>query len=220
MSEMTVEDAESEALEAEKLAVTLEERVRDGDESVSPDELAEAERLGKFARLRVEAAQRKATARRRASALQRGEAFVAELRDQTQREDADLVEAWVTLVDAMRAVQAVGDARRTAVREASDRRQSFDALLRRDAGVELAELGALPSYYGNEVGYQVPAAGIRVADVTVAQIVAAAASLGLDGTTRSSLTGLMQMDPITPTSTLADRVAGWPAAVAELDERD
>lgn len=55
-----VDEAEEEAREAGALAEALEERVRDGDDTVSPDQVAKARELAGFARLRVEAARRRA----------------------------------------------------------------------------------------------------------------------------------------------------------------
>ncbi|MFJ7587161.1 hypothetical protein ACIQZO_07140 [Streptomyces sp. NPDC097617] len=55
-----VEQAQQEATEAEQLLAALEERVREGDEQVTADQLAGARELGRFAKLRAEAARRKA----------------------------------------------------------------------------------------------------------------------------------------------------------------
>ncbi|MYU51297.1 MULTISPECIES: hypothetical protein [Streptomyces] len=55
-----VGQAEQEAAEAEQLLAALEERVRDGDEHVTSQQLADARELGRFATLRAEAARRKA----------------------------------------------------------------------------------------------------------------------------------------------------------------
>ncbi|MFD8610536.1 hypothetical protein [Streptomyces sp. NPDC059631] len=55
-----IEQAEQEASEAEQLLAALEERVRDGDEDVTAQQLADARELGRFAKLRAEAARRKA----------------------------------------------------------------------------------------------------------------------------------------------------------------
>lgn len=52
--------AETEADEAAHLAAALEERVRDGDDTVTAAEVDEAHKLSRFARLRKEAAERKA----------------------------------------------------------------------------------------------------------------------------------------------------------------
>lgn len=66
MTEQTMEQApdvaaaEQEAVEAEQLLAALEEKVLDGDETVTPQALSNARELGTFARLRAEAARRKA----------------------------------------------------------------------------------------------------------------------------------------------------------------
>ncbi|MDT0382400.1 hypothetical protein RM572_26935 [Streptomyces sp. DSM 42041] len=52
--------AEQEAREADDLLAALEERVRDGDDKITPQQLTEQRELGRFARLRAEAARRKA----------------------------------------------------------------------------------------------------------------------------------------------------------------
>lgn len=54
--------ADQEALEAAQLLEALEERVRDGDDTVTPSEIASARELGNFARLRADATARKAAA--------------------------------------------------------------------------------------------------------------------------------------------------------------
>lgn len=64
--EHTVATAEDEATEAAALVATLEERVKDGDESVTPAELESARQLKGFAKLRQEAAARKAKKAREA----------------------------------------------------------------------------------------------------------------------------------------------------------
>ncbi|MFG2671162.1 hypothetical protein [Streptomyces sp. NPDC048445] len=55
-----VEQAAAEATEADALLAALEERVRDGDDTVTPDQLTSTRELGRFAKLRAEAARRKA----------------------------------------------------------------------------------------------------------------------------------------------------------------
>lgn len=61
-SEDPVAAAEQEAAEADALVAALEERVRAGDDQLTPDEIASAEQVARFARLRADAARRKATA--------------------------------------------------------------------------------------------------------------------------------------------------------------
>ncbi|SMD24205.1 hypothetical protein [Lentzea albidocapillata] len=82
-----VRQAEQEAAEAETLATTLAERVRNG-EDISPDELDSAEKLGRFAGLRVEAAQRKAAKAREDERQQNLAALAAELRAHETDPDA------------------------------------------------------------------------------------------------------------------------------------
>ncbi|MFD7064397.1 hypothetical protein [Streptomyces sp. NPDC059906] len=55
-----VAQAEADAATAEQAAEALAERVREGDEQVTADQLATAQQAGRFARLRAEAARRKA----------------------------------------------------------------------------------------------------------------------------------------------------------------
>jgi len=55
-----VATARQEAADAESLVAALEERVRTGDDDVTPEQIASARELGRFAKLRIEAANRKA----------------------------------------------------------------------------------------------------------------------------------------------------------------
>lgn len=55
-----IKQAEQEAAEAEQLLAALEERVRDGDQQITAQQLTDARELGRFATLRAEAARRKA----------------------------------------------------------------------------------------------------------------------------------------------------------------
>ena len=61
--------AVQEADEAAGLAAALEERVRDGDDSVTPEQIANARELGHFAQLRADATRRKADDAKRAARL-------------------------------------------------------------------------------------------------------------------------------------------------------
>lgn len=55
-----VAQAEREATEAAALVDALEDRVRDGDDTVTPEQIEQARGLGRFAQLRAEATRRKA----------------------------------------------------------------------------------------------------------------------------------------------------------------
>lgn len=61
-----VADAEAEAQEALQLAAALEQRARDGDDSVTFEQIQEQEKLGRWAQIRVDAAKRKAANAREA----------------------------------------------------------------------------------------------------------------------------------------------------------
>lgn len=91
--------AEAEAVAADEAAEHLAERVREGDDRVTPEQLDTAQKAGKFARLRAEAAQRKA---RKA----------AERAEQARRQA--LTEQAVTLLDKQAAPAAVAAAYETA----------------------------------------------------------------------------------------------------------
>lgn len=217
MSEMTVEDAEQEARDAEALALQLEERIRSGDETVTPDDLAEAERLSKFARLRIDAAKRKAAERRKTAALEEAEAFKARLLEQAAAKDSSVVDAWSALVAALRRVAAVAEERWAIVDAHVRERSKVGLRVREDAGVELAELGVLPGRYG-EHGYQIPEAGVDVRQVSTAQLVveAMAVALGPDGLSRveSTSTQSRRLDEL-PKMPKITAVVGWPEAVTQ-----
>ncbi|MFD8695621.1 hypothetical protein [Kitasatospora purpeofusca] len=78
---------DQEAAEAEQLLAALEDRVRDGDDTVTAEQVEEARGLRRFAQLRREAAQRKAESARKAQtnaeAARRRDAFLATVTDCT-----------------------------------------------------------------------------------------------------------------------------------------
>ncbi|WP_411146990.1 hypothetical protein [Streptomyces sp. x-80] len=103
--------AEQEATEAEQLLTALEERVRDGDEHVTAQQLANARELGRFAKLRAEAARRKAdhaaakaAEQERRRKTERALALLAERNPQT------LTAAYAAARDALAAFIAASDA--------------------------------------------------------------------------------------------------------------
>ncbi|WP_155059738.1 hypothetical protein [Streptomyces blattellae] len=118
-----VEQAEQEATEAEQLLAALEERVRDGDEQVTAQQLADARELGRFAKLRAEAARRKAdraaakaAERQRAARLDQAAAMAAP----GGPLDADaLAAAYANARDAVRAFVTASEAFNAAIADAS-----------------------------------------------------------------------------------------------------
>lgn len=204
--------AELEAKEAQDLAAALEERIRDGDESVTADELARAEGLGKFARLRVEAAGRKAAKGRRDAAIAEGKLLADEL-DDFMAVDVDLVQAWTEAVGAIRVLFEAARTRSQLVAEAVGRMASVDAQMQRDAGVSLKSVGVLPSRWGNVPGFRVPSAGVDVCDVAASTFLATALQQVVDASTLSGI-GSSGADPRgLAESTLAGSVSGWPDAI-------
>lgn len=79
--------AEQEAAAAEQQLATLEERVRDGDPTVTPAQLTEQREAGMFARLRVEAAHRKAVRRQQEEAARQHAAAAAQVRAEVADDD-------------------------------------------------------------------------------------------------------------------------------------
>jgi hypothetical protein len=98
-ADTTVHAAEQEAQEAAALVTALEERVRDGDDAVTPEEVASARELGRFARLRAEAAQRKADRAKQAARL----TACAELRAEIETAATDTGARFVELLRAAEA---------------------------------------------------------------------------------------------------------------------
>ncbi|RAY13603.1 hypothetical protein DPM19_18160 [Actinomadura craniellae] len=74
-----VAQAEQEADEAAALVDALERRVVDGDEDITPEEIANAEQLGRFARLRAKATQVRAERTARANRLRACDELRAEI---------------------------------------------------------------------------------------------------------------------------------------------
>lgn len=103
-----VQRAEQEAAEADQLAAALEARVLDGDDDVTPDEIASARELGRFAQLRAEAARRKAVRARQAERLRTLGDLADEMRA-AERDDEHIIGALDAVEAALKALgEAVG----------------------------------------------------------------------------------------------------------------
>jgi hypothetical protein len=107
----SVAAAEQEATEAEALAAALEERVREGDDSVTPEQVASQRELGRFARLRVEAARRKAARAAEAARLDKCTALAAEINAYAENSGQKFADLLRTAEDAVRAFVAAVDER-------------------------------------------------------------------------------------------------------------
>ncbi|MGY3202667.1 hypothetical protein [Streptomyces sp. TE5632] len=113
--------AEAEAREADDLLAALEERVRDGDDKVTPQQLTEQRELGRFARLRAEAARRKAERTAAAAKEKRRQTLTADaLALAEERADrAPVVDAYERARAALVDVLTMADAHDQAVTEAA-----------------------------------------------------------------------------------------------------
>ncbi|WP_328488238.1 hypothetical protein [Streptomyces zaomyceticus] len=89
MADATVADAEQESREAAALVAALEERVRDGDDTVTPKEIATARELGHFAKLRADATARKAADAKRTARLAALTELRADIDAYTETTDTD-----------------------------------------------------------------------------------------------------------------------------------
>jgi hypothetical protein len=112
-----IADAEREAAEAENLVVTLEGRVKDGDDSVTFEEVEKAKGLLSFVRLRREAATRKAASAKEAARLQACEALNAEIAAHVKDDGQRFSDLLKTAVDALRAFHDGVEERNELVRE-------------------------------------------------------------------------------------------------------
>lgn len=180
--DLTVAEAEQEALEAQQLFDTLTEKVRDGDPAVTVDQLAAQKELAAFAELRVEAAKRRhlgaqATDRARA-AIAAAEAADGLLEPASI---APVLEAVTNAAAAIAALVAAVDTRNARLAEAGTTLRDVNAEMLR-AGANgpwpTAEYGAR----GNERSVTVVGRG-HVHRLGPGQIAAAALLVGFHDAT-------------------------------------
>lgn len=95
--------AEQEADEAARLLEALEERVRDGDDTVTPNEIASARELGNFARLRADATARKAAAAQQTARTLAIQELRAEIEQHSQQRGTQYAQLLRTAEDSLRA---------------------------------------------------------------------------------------------------------------------
>ena len=111
-----IANAQQEEREAAALVTTLEEKVRDGDESVTFEEVEKARGLLSFVRLRQEAARRKAAKAQEAARLAACDALYADILSHAEGEGAEFSKILQTAVDALAAFHDAVDARNERVR--------------------------------------------------------------------------------------------------------
>ncbi|MGW9031008.1 hypothetical protein ACWGQ5_44530 [Streptomyces sp. NPDC055722] len=103
----------AEKTEAEQLAAALAEKIRNGDDTGKPADLATARDLAEFADLRITAAERKLNQATEADRHQRAEEVAAEVRALVEQEDsAELAAKMRAAVDALADLYAATAARR------------------------------------------------------------------------------------------------------------
>jgi hypothetical protein len=112
-----IADAEQEAIEAEQLVGTLEEKVRSGDDSVTFEEVEKARGLLSFVRLRKEAAKRKADEARESARLAACTALREEVEAHAKGDGEKLRTQLQAAVDALRALYSLAEDRNASVRE-------------------------------------------------------------------------------------------------------
>jgi len=111
-----IANAQQEEREAAALVTTLEEKVRDGDESVTFEEVEKARGLLSFVRLRQEAARRKAAKAQEAARLAACEALYADIVSHAEGEGAEFSKLLQTATDAFAAFHDAVEARNERVR--------------------------------------------------------------------------------------------------------
>jgi hypothetical protein len=131
--------AEAEKTEAEQLAQALAEKVRAGDDTVTPKDLTAARELAEFADLRIAAAHRKLDAAAEQDRHQRAEQIAAEARALAEQEDADEFAVKMrAAVDALVDLYAAAGARRERILGMAERVKRI--------GAELEAAGIAPAH--------------------------------------------------------------------------
>lgn len=148
--------AELEASEAEALIAALEERVRNGDLDISPDQLQAQEQVARFAKLRAEAAHRKAADARETARL----AAIAKLDTErialTKGEGDKLVGLLMATVDNITEFKAAIDRHNEAMRAWYDARSSLDPTTQPERQLDAKR------YLGHTLGYAQRRTGIEI----------------------------------------------------------
>ena len=120
-----IADAEQEEREAAELVATLEEKVRDGDEAVTFEEVDKARGLLSFVRLRQEAARRKAAKAQEAARLAACEALHADIQEHAKGEGTELAKQLQEVVEAISAFSDAVETRNNRIIEYRDRAVSL-----------------------------------------------------------------------------------------------
>ncbi|MEU3730298.1 hypothetical protein AB0E81_12925 [Streptomyces sp. NPDC033538] len=176
--------AVAEAEQAEQHAAELRAAVENGDATVTPAQLSEAQQAGVFARLRIKAAEKKAAALADADRHARADVVAADARALAEQDDeADLAVKMRAAVDALAAVHTAATARHDRIRDMA-RRVAVIRTEAEQAGVPdpRTRYGVGPTPMAGETGLIVGKTDpIAVRSVSPADAVAAVVGLAISG---------------------------------------
>ncbi|WP_269959062.1 hypothetical protein [Streptomyces mutabilis] len=176
--------AVAEAEQAEQHAADLRAAVENGDATITPAVLAEADQAGMFARLRIKAAEKKAAAQADTDRHRRADAIAADARALAEQDDeADLAVKMRAAVDALAAVHAAAANRHDRIKEMA-RRVAVIKVEAEQAGVPdpRSRYGVGPTAVAGETGLIVGKTDpIAVRSVSPADAVAAVVGLAVSG---------------------------------------
>ncbi|MEV0912694.1 hypothetical protein AB0I93_00080 [Streptomyces sp. NPDC049967] len=121
----TVREAEAAAQAAEQAAANLRAAVENGDATVTPAALAEAEQTSVFARLRIKAAAKHAAEQAEADRHARALAVKAEVRQLAETDDSAVIAAAMrAAADALAHLRAVAEQRQDRFTEGRERAEA------------------------------------------------------------------------------------------------
>ncbi|WP_113717305.1 hypothetical protein [Arthrobacter dokdonensis] len=115
VTDADVDAADAAAKEAQDLVAELEEKVINGDDTVTPDQIVAQESLGRFARLRAAATRRKADAAKEAARLRDCQILHDEMTDYASKDGQRLANLYQAIYDAREEFQAVVEERNATV---------------------------------------------------------------------------------------------------------
>ncbi|MEO5313185.1 hypothetical protein PV772_03535 [Pseudarthrobacter sp. CC12] len=129
-----IAEAEQEEREAAALVATLEEKVRDGDEAVTFEEVEKARGLLSFVRLRQEAARRKAAKAQEAARLAACEALYEDVSAHVKGDGQRFSEQLRTAVEALRAFHNAVEERNEKIRGYRQRAEALGIPVHKHTG--------------------------------------------------------------------------------------
>ncbi|NVM97685.1 hypothetical protein [Arthrobacter sp. SDTb3-6] len=126
VTDADVKAAQAAAKEAMDLIGELEERVINGDDTVTPDEIAAQESLGRFARLRAAATLRKAAGAKEAARLRDCQILHDEMTAYAGQDGQRLADLYQAIYDAREEFRSIMEERNDTVLSWHQRAQALD----------------------------------------------------------------------------------------------